>query len=107
MKRLTLLAFIAALAPQAVFADDAPAAPVVDTLTPHSCKQPDLGGTQMTKDLGNHDKKAEFDAYQTCMKDYIHNQQALQQMHFQLASKALKEFNDFIVEWNDYVNRPH
>jgi hypothetical protein len=108
MKRLTLLCLITALAPLAAPADDAPTAPAapVDSLAPHTCVKPNIEGTKMTKDLGTHDQRAVFEAYQQCIKEYVTNQQKLQQLHFQAGSAALKEFNDFVPVWNDYQNQP-
>jgi hypothetical protein len=113
VNRFTLLAFVAVLAPQIALADDAaPAAAAdtaapVDSLAPHTCKQPNINGPTMTRDIGTHDKTLEFQAYQTCMKNYVQTQQKLQQLHFQAGTAALKEFNDFIPAWNDYQNQPH
>lgn len=106
MNRLTLLAFIVALAPQAVFADDAPAAAADPTLAPANCKQPEMH-TRLIRDTSTHDPRAEFEAYQQCVKDYVETQKKLQQLHFEAGSKALKDFNDFIPAWNDFQNQPH
>ena len=100
MNRFVLLAFVAALAPQAVFAADAaaaaPAPPAPD------CTRPNLNATKMTRDTGVHDTGAEAQAYLNCLKDYTTAQKVVQQQYVDAINKAINDYNAFVKDFNEY-----
>ena len=105
MKNALLLAALIPLGIQIALADEPAPAPVDAATAPPACKQPPLPSkVRRADDVSEFNAKVE--AYQTCIKAYINEQNVLANQHVAAANKAVAEANAFVNAVNEALAAP-